>query len=344
LKVLDGISIETAEQQQARDTFTGRLTEELLDSRLLGIPAAEIKILDLSNCKLRDFDDMFNNTIFPHLRDLNLSTNLFTSLRPIGFMPHLRILNLSNNKIESLLIQNVNILESKIGLNGLHNIEVLDISNNMLKDFIGMQFCQLKELKILKAHQNEITKIEYLDNLIQLKELDVNQNKIRQFDITSFSSTNSLKCLKIDDNGLKNFQNLQKLLKLQHLFANSNRINDFPDIEKLAELPYLKELEMNSNPITRKPGYRQTVIRKLPILLYLDGKEISPEERERNEAMAMGMAMGLGMGIPNSQQINNPMIFVNAQMNQSKVPVKLTAVNFETVFNNMKNGDMIPKK
>ena len=92
---------------------------------------------------------------------------------------------------------------------------------------------------------------------------------------TSFSQTNSLKCLKIDDNGLKNFTNIQKLIKLQHLFANSNRINDTPDIEKLIDLPYLKELELNSNPIARKPGYRQTVIRKLPILFYLDGKVIN---------------------------------------------------------------------
>ena len=120
LKVLDGISIESGEQQLAKDTFTGRLTEETLHSRLIGIPANEIKILDLSNCKLRDFEDMFNCTQFPHLRDLNLSLNLFISLRPIGYLPHLRILNLSGNKIESLLIQNVNILESKIGLNGLH--------------------------------------------------------------------------------------------------------------------------------------------------------------------------------------------------------------------------------
>jgi len=85
---------------------------------------------------------------------------------------------------------------------------------------------------------------------------------------------NSIKCLKIDDNGLRNFANIQKLYKLHHLFANSNRINDFPDIEKLVDLPYLKELEISSNPICRKPGYRQAVLRKLPLLLYLDGKVI----------------------------------------------------------------------
>lgn len=120
LKVLDGISIESNEISQAKETFTGRLTEELLDSRLNGISTNEIKLLDLSNSKLRDFEDMFNSQNFPHLRELNLSNNLFSTLKCIGYMPHLRLLNLSANKIESLVIPGVNILDCKKGLNGLH--------------------------------------------------------------------------------------------------------------------------------------------------------------------------------------------------------------------------------
>jgi len=97
----------------------------------------------------------------------------------------------------------------------------------------------------------------------------------------SFIGSNPIKCLKIDDNGLKNFANIQRLYKLQHLFANSNRINDLPDIEKLAELTYLKELELNGNAFSRRPGYRGAVLKKLPTLLYLDGREVSVDERER---------------------------------------------------------------
>ena len=35
----------------------------------------DIRDLDLSACKLRDFDDMFDQTGWPYLRDLNLSNN-----------------------------------------------------------------------------------------------------------------------------------------------------------------------------------------------------------------------------------------------------------------------------
>ena len=88
----------------------------------------------------------------------------------------------------------------------------------------------------------------------------------------SFSGLNPLKCLKIDDNGLKGFSNMQRLTKLQHLFANNNRINDMPDVERLTDLQSLKELELTNNPISRKAGYRQTMIKKFPLLIYLDGK------------------------------------------------------------------------
>lgn len=102
----------------------------------------------------------------------------------------------------------------------------------------------------------------------------------------SFAGTLSLKCLKIDENGLKNFANIQRLTKIQHLFANSNRINDFPDIDRLTDLTNLKELELISNPINRRPGYRQGVIKKLPNLLYLDGKVIAHYHEELETHLA----------------------------------------------------------
>jgi len=119
LKVLDGISIEASEAQLARETFTGRLSDEVLETRLNGVTAAEVRVLDLSNCKLRDFDDMFTSQKFPQLRELNVGNNLFQTMRCIGHMPHLRLLNMTGNKIDSLVIPNTNILENKRGLNGL---------------------------------------------------------------------------------------------------------------------------------------------------------------------------------------------------------------------------------
>jgi hypothetical protein len=67
---------------------------------------------------------------------------------------------------------------------------------------------------------------------------------------------------------IKKFQSYSKIIQVigminsltnhyyQHIFANSNRINDIPDVEKLTELAYLKELELSGNALSRRPGYR----------------------------------------------------------------------------------------
>ena len=101
-----------------------------------------------------------------------------------GYLPTLSILVLQHNKIDSLLCcTDINMLK---GMNGLQSLTILDLSYNYLKDFNGLQFCKLGELKILKAPRNQINRIDCLENLKQLKELDVCHNKIRQIDPFSF--------------------------------------------------------------------------------------------------------------------------------------------------------------
>ena len=102
LKVLDGLSIEHTEHIEAKDTFAGRLTEEILESRLGGRKVSDVKELDLSSCRLRDFDNMFDESLYPNLRELNLSHNYLVTLRGFGYIPKLRILKVKANRLETL--------------------------------------------------------------------------------------------------------------------------------------------------------------------------------------------------------------------------------------------------
>ena len=134
---------------------------------------------------------------------------------------------------------------------------------------------------------NRICKIDSIENLRNLIELDCNRNKIRQIDTHSFSSTNPIRILRLEENGLRSLTHINKLHKLQSLFLGANRLTDIMECEKLQELTHLVELLLLGNPLTRKNMYRHNVVKRLPTLMYLDGKEINQEERERVELAFM---------------------------------------------------------
>lgn len=323
LKVLDGLSIEQTEIQQANEMFAGRLTDEILEARSSTHYFAELKELDISQCKLRDFDDMFDESKFPNLRELNISNNSMVTLRGFGYLPKLKILTVSANKLETL-VWTPNDDGYPKGLLGLTGLEVLDISYNAITDLYGLNFAPMKELKILNASNNNISKLEHIDHLKDLREVDLSNNRIRQFDSNSFSTNHQIACLRIEENGLKTLTHIDKLEKLQFLFLHSNRIGDFYDIEKLESCPKLMELCLTSNPIYKKPVYRSSIIKRLPNLLILDTREISGDEREQIERATM-------------HESKAPPMIHFSQFTTAKVPVKLNAVNFDGVFNNMKS-------
>jgi hypothetical protein len=62
----------------------------------------ELRDLDLSNCKLKDFEDMFDNQKLTNIRELNLNGNMMSSLKAVGYLPTLKILRLRGNRIETL--------------------------------------------------------------------------------------------------------------------------------------------------------------------------------------------------------------------------------------------------
>lgn len=91
----------------------------------------DVKELDLSSCKLRDFEDMFDQAQCPHLRELNLSHNQLGSLRCFGNLPMLKILKLRENRIETLFVKpGMEDRNFKRGLYGMPNLEFLDVSSN----------------------------------------------------------------------------------------------------------------------------------------------------------------------------------------------------------------------
>ena len=80
---------------------------------------------------------MFDESIMPHLRELNLSQNYFSTLRGFGYCPKLRILQVSNNRLETLFCKPTDDGYPR-GLLGMPGLEVLDVNYNSLTDFWGL--------------------------------------------------------------------------------------------------------------------------------------------------------------------------------------------------------------
>ena len=118
LKVLDGTNIDEREKAQAKEEFSGKLTEELLITRLEGKSHAEVIELDLSSCQLKDSDRIFDEYTYHNLTELNLSANNFTSFKCIGCLPKLRVLTINANKLETLFVMQDN-KDKLCGLTGL---------------------------------------------------------------------------------------------------------------------------------------------------------------------------------------------------------------------------------
>jgi Leucine-rich repeat (LRR) protein len=117
IKVLDGNSILQSEFEEAKEAFTGRLSDELLNTKLVGKNLNTLEFMDLSRCNLRDFDNIFSHTRFPALTEINVSSNFFTSLKCFGHLPLLKILIIADNRLSSF--DPIADPKMKIGLNGM---------------------------------------------------------------------------------------------------------------------------------------------------------------------------------------------------------------------------------
>eukprot|EP00397_Hematodinium_sp_SG-2012_P001379 GEMP01001381.1.p1 GENE.GEMP01001381.1~~GEMP01001381.1.p1 ORF type:complete len:1576 (+),score=324.31 GEMP01001381.1:1-4728(+) len=279
LEVLDGIHITSSKSEEARDKFSGKLTMELLEEKLgPAVACFNVRVVDLSNCKLREIGALLNDETFPSLRELVLDNNLLDSISTLGPLSRLQILRLNRTKLDPNNLAGDGL---ETGLRSLYHIQVLELGGNNIADISGLSAYPMSALRVLHLAGNDITKIEGLCHLDQLRELVLDRNKIRGFEEHSFTGLKSLRELHLEDNCVRMLTNLGPLPKLRALYLALNRINESQELDNLAELRCLVQVGIAQNPVARKPFYRVLLLRTVPSLRIIDGKEIVDEEREK---------------------------------------------------------------
>lgn len=286
LKVLDGIPLSKAEQQQADEKFSGKVTMELLEDKLGPSPSCyTFRTVDLSNQGIREIGQLINDDLFPSLRELVLDGNPITDIRNLGPLVKLLVLRLNKTKLD---------LESGVlggaeftgGLGTFPNLQVLELGYSCIADMRVFSELPLQSLRILHLPGNEISKLEGLNKMEQLRELVLDKNRVKQFDEKSFEGLRALRELRVEDNGLKSLSNIGPLPRLRALYLSLNRIVELSELEKLRPLRHLLVVHMAQNPVARKPQYRLQLLHCVPTARAVDGREVTHEEPERLDQVA----------------------------------------------------------
>lgn len=289
LKVLDGLSIDTNESGRAKELLSGRLTSDFLSEKLGHANFSSLQELDLSNSGLRDLSLLEQSAAsFSSLRELNLESNALFDLTPLCRLRTLTVLRLARNRLEaSAATHSAGRCTLGRTFETLPGLEVLDLSFNMISHLPALCLSRCTRLRSLNLTGNEIAKVEGLENLGQLRELCLDKNKVRLIDPSSFMGLQSLRELRMEENALRSLDNFRLLTRLQALFLSCNRVMELADIDKLADLRCLLEIVLVFNPVARKVNYRAHLLRRIPSLQMIDGREVTYDERERSDALAM---------------------------------------------------------
>ena len=323
LKVLDGAGVEAEEQTVAKQKYAGRLTLDFIEERIGHRFFEHLRELEIHACKLRDIVGAFAGETFAGLTQLDLSNNHISQVDGVRHLPNLTTLILNNNRLaEAFFIdptEDVNLSTSN-GLGphwGFPKLECLHLGGNRIHSVAALGLAGLVRLKQLYLHDNNIQRLNGFHNLPALRELSLNNNRIKYLDAKAFLELTSLKAIYLEENGLKSLSHIDTLKCVQRLHIGCNRLTETADLDRLAELPELTELVANNNPIARKQAYKSLILKNCPHLVLLDSKEITPEEREQSD-----MLFATGETPAASAQ-------PGLQNGVSKVPIKLTSMNFE---------------
>lgn len=99
-------------------------------------------------------------------------------------------------------------------------------------------------------------------------------------DVSIIRRMRGVEVLAFSVNRISTLADFENCLNLQELYLRKNNLTDIDELMYLQNLPKLKNLWLEENPLVDSagPNYRQIVLRALPNLKKLDNVDVTPEE------------------------------------------------------------------
>ncbi len=164
----------------------------------------------------------------------------------------------------------INDIKEITNLGDLKTVKLLDLHNNNITVINGLE--KLCSLQILYLQGNKIIEISGLNTLENLEELKLSNNNIK--DITGLTHLKNLKILDLCNNEIESISGLESLTSLENLVLSDNKINkisgldslknlidlylnynEIKIIENIDELFNLRVIDLSSNPISEITGF-----------------------------------------------------------------------------------------
>jgi Leucine-rich repeat (LRR) protein len=181
VKVLDGVSVSTQDQSNAKQKYSGKLTFEFILDKCVGggsvTPSGSggegqlgrIVDMDISSCRIREIGRVPGD-VFSNVREINLENNQISDVSGLEALPRLRVLNLNRNRIERLMPSNLSSDYTMPdtcdgggkGILACLNLEQLHLAYNQITDMtaLGLQF--LDSLKVRPIVLRTVSRGTYL--------------------------------------------------------------------------------------------------------------------------------------------------------------------------------------
>ncbi len=188
-----------------------------------------------------------------NIYDINLSGNKINKIPSnIKRLSQLKSIDFSNNQLSSLP-------KSVLQIKGL---EAINLSHNSLKD-LSEFYPSMYYVKTLFVANNQLTKIEGINQLKNAKALDFSGNQIKEVPI-EINQLKSLLVLDLSGNQLYSLpKSIVGLNKLEELNLENNQLGSLPPY--LYRLRKLKVLKLAGNPLSEREKDR--IRKELPLVM-----------------------------------------------------------------------------
>ncbi|KAM3336351.1 hypothetical protein ACQJBY_030378 [Aegilops geniculata] len=234
---------------------------------------------------------------------LDLSHRSFTDVSCLGSFKNLERLDLGHNCLVTLE-----------GLSACTNLKWLSVIENKLVSLKGAEV--LSKLQVLNAGKNKLTRIDEVKSMTSLGALILNDNNITS--ICNLDPHHQLNTLVLSKNPVITFgdalinaksmkktipSDLAKNTKILNLDLGNNLIERESDLKVLSELRYLRNLNLQGNPIAEKGTLAKKVMKIVPNLRIFNAKPI--EAISQNENSGKGSKLKKDEEMPDRDPINS---------------------------------------